>query len=330
MAKGFLKQWSFNMVPFFPELLPDEHIISAIARYHRISGNRSADDTRSILGVPTGPLKPQDVFNRPFHGSLETVSTLVQMPATKTANLHSLAALYRITMSPSFRPKRNQLDQWAQGNTDIPPPHQVMNDRMLAFDKSWQLCPECLLSDQRQFGIPYWHVAHQIPSVTSCNFHHTPLVATALKTLSNLELPSDVRCNQRTAAISNPDWDAWLTVFFSKLQTQNVRPNLDTLKRLITSIWDIPSRPQKARNSRFQQVLEQIEQTVGEQFLSSLFEYYQGGKPTHRGRRRPNFIRTSLVQDASKLRHPIYYLIPLWASGVTPAIFDLQWDDELP
>jgi hypothetical protein len=230
-------------------------------------------------------------------------------------------------MSPSLQQK--QLSHWGHAKPGIPTPNQVMNDRMLTFDKSWRLCTECLVSDEHQFGVPYWHVTHQIPSVASCVAHQTVLVETGLKTLNNLELPVDLRYDRGNASVSNRDWDTWLTVLFSKLQNQEVSPDLETLIRLVSKIWAIPSRPKYAKNSRLQQVLEQIEQTVGEPFLSSLFEFYQVGKSTHRGRRRPNFVRTSLNQDASKLRHPIYYLVPLWASGMSPTLLDLPLDDQL-
>lgn len=317
------------MVPFFPELLPDEHIFSAIGRYHRISGNRSIDHTRSLLRMPAGPLKPQDVFNAPYYKSLEAVSTLVQKPPTTTANLHTLSAFFRITIPPSLRQK--QLGHWRRDEPGVPASHQAMNDRMLTFDKSWRLCTECVLSDEHQFGIPYWHVTHQIPSVTSCTVHQTQLVRTGLKTLNNLELPGDLCCDHDRGLISNQNcsWDTWLTELFSKLQKQDATTDLEQLKRVVSRIWDIPSHPKQAQNSRFQQVLEQVEQTVGKQFLSSLFEFYQGEGTTYRGRRRPNFIRTSLCHDSSKLRHPIYYLVPLWAAVLSPTISDFQLDNQL-
>lgn len=35
----------------------------------------------------------------------------------------------------------------------------------------WRWCHQCVEDDNEHFGIPYWHVAHQLPSVLHCYKH---------------------------------------------------------------------------------------------------------------------------------------------------------------
>lgn len=57
-------------------------------------------------------------------------------------------------------------------------------------------CPECLEEDTRDYGYPYWHLQHQLPSALVCPKHFIPLHYASLRLdgrgRSSLFLPDDV------------------------------------------------------------------------------------------------------------------------------------------
>lgn len=42
-------------------------------------------------------------------------------------------------------------------------------------------CPTCAREDQERYGETYWHRAHQLPAITLCTEHRTPLVQTSIR-----------------------------------------------------------------------------------------------------------------------------------------------------
>lgn len=57
-------------------------------------------------------------------------------------------------------------------------------------------CSECLQEDTREFGYPYWHLQHQLPSALVCHKHFIPLHYTSLRLdgrgRASLFLPDDI------------------------------------------------------------------------------------------------------------------------------------------
>lgn len=41
----------------------------------------------------------------------------------------------------------------------------------LKATESWRWCPKCVREDQQNFGISYWHTAHQLPTSVTCYKH---------------------------------------------------------------------------------------------------------------------------------------------------------------
>ena len=188
------------MLSFFPQPLPDEHVFSLVARYHRLSANRNATDTRKQLGVSKGAIKAQNIFNATFHSALPAVASQVGSDTLTLANNHSLYPLFKLSIPSPLT--GIWIKAWRDGNISPPFTDRWMNDRVLAFDKSWRFCKSCITKDREKYGVSYWHVSHQIPTLELCPIHHEKLIGlcefcgAGHSTLNELQLPN-VMCDQR-------------------------------------------------------------------------------------------------------------------------------------
>ncbi|WP_421912143.1 TniQ family protein [Marinobacter sp.] len=315
------------MVSFFPRILPDEHLFSVFARYHHLAGNCTSAHTKAQLGLALGPLKPQDTANLTFHMALKTAATLLDLPLSKVARSNTLTPLLRLSLPAKLQDQ--QLTEWAISQSSVPDSKILMNDRMLTFDKSWRFCNECVEEDVRKVGVCYWHLSHQIPSVSHCKIHQLPLLSSGLKTLSDFQLP---RATQNSISPEGPNlknkaWESWLIDLFARCQASETMTSLASLEATLESIWRVPRSPRSARLQRYQEILGYVEDVAGIPLLGTIFEFYQGDRLTYRGRARPNFIRTTFESTDPKIRHPIYYLLPIWAAGLSP--HPAEWSREL-
>lgn len=306
------------MSSFFPSAMPDEHLFSVFARYHQIAGNSTIDRTKAQFGLAAAPLKPQDISNQTFHKALETAATMLKQPLSKVALSHTLIPLLRLSLP--FKAQDQQHTTWENSESSIPAPRTLMNDRMLTFDKSWRFCNECIKTDTREVGFCYWHLSHQIPSIRRCKLHQAPLSSSGLKTLNDFQLPgSELETTiLKSESSAQNGWECWLFELFASCQASNSSISLGALTATFENVWGVPRKPGWARAQRYQEILSRVEDVASMQLLETIFEFYQGDGATYRGRRRPNFIRTTFESRDPKIRHPIYYLLPLWAAGLSP------------
>lgn len=153
-------------IPFFPAGLPDETIGSRVSRYHIRRGR------------PTMPVTFRQLFDRsPF-----SLTNLVQphldilatrLPGSPAQNLTRLRAestllpLYQRflgSVSKVGRPKKKH-------GARVEPTRRINGDSRLTH-----ICRQCLVDDEREYGFPYIHRAHQIPGVTACWKHAAALL----------------------------------------------------------------------------------------------------------------------------------------------------------
>lgn len=167
-----------EVVPFFPDARPDEHLHSLITRYRRQSMRTSRAVSHSLFGVPRysmwldAPLgleafcsaMPQGLMADPWWVVRQLTPfnymTAYMPPHTRAAMMAGM--LSRCRPGNRNRPNRRVLVPLAQG---------------------LRHCPACLEEDlASSSGEAYWRRSHQLPSVLVCIRHRIPLVPTGILT----------------------------------------------------------------------------------------------------------------------------------------------------
>lgn len=148
---------------FFLPLLPDEHYFSRIARMAVLTPTKSvADFFRSWFSVnqSVNPLKDyQAVCN----------GLITHSKATMCEDLlcgHTSAGFYSHFLDVERR--RELIKGKAKCDRKklfIPGLTKVQNANC------WRACPQCIEEDIENFGTPYWHVSHQLPTAKVCTKH---------------------------------------------------------------------------------------------------------------------------------------------------------------
>lgn len=157
-----------NQLPFFPSSLPDETLLSRVSRYHLLSGNKTINNTfDELFGKPPFPLE------QIVPPGIEVLAA--RLPGEQRNSLKTL--LLENTLLPLFLPylaptraSTNLADDPSEVVSHIP-------RRVVGMHGEAHLCLDCVEDDQREHGIPYWHRSHQIPGVSVCWKHQTPLLS---------------------------------------------------------------------------------------------------------------------------------------------------------
>lgn len=162
-------------ITFLPSPLPGEHFLSVIARWGILQGKLDIRNSLESLSTQALMLSHKyihhpmsdDVIARygsglerdqvlrentlvPYYGTLLTYSSIYSLIHQKQ---------YHKWYVKKSRRKAKQNTPSACYNT------------MLKFGEKWRWCEECVVEDEKHFGITYWHVLHQIPSVLHCSKH---------------------------------------------------------------------------------------------------------------------------------------------------------------
>lgn len=152
------------ILSFFPAPLPDEAIISQVARYHILRAHRSEQ------------LTYEELFNAPPFSLTFWVPPYMDRLANKLSgdaeeNLGDL--LESSTLLPLFRVFGKGIQGEEAGNLKI---GFVAPRRIVGESGTTHICPSCIVEDAEEYGSPYIHRAHQIPGVTACWKHGTKTI----------------------------------------------------------------------------------------------------------------------------------------------------------
>ncbi|WP_374554281.1 TniQ family protein [Aquitalea pelogenes] len=156
-----------HQLPFFPSSLPDETLLSRVSRYHLLSGNKTIPVTfDELFGKPPFPLEQIVPLG------IEVLAT--KLPGEQRDELKKL--LLENTLLPLFLPYLAPTR--VSTNLTVDPSEVVSHipRRVVGMHGEAHLCLECVRDDQRAYGVPYWHRSHQIPGVSICWKHRTPLL----------------------------------------------------------------------------------------------------------------------------------------------------------
>lgn len=160
---------------FLSDPQPDESIYSLIARYHIISGNPRAvvtaneifDKSRGIFyATPLGVDLKRIASCAPSHSPLSDVQHLIT---------HHTCIPYAICFAPACDEQQLRLIAIEKGVSNL---RRALAIIASVQGKSFHLryCPACSQQDCKNLGYSYWRITHQLPMVSFCHDHQSPLV----------------------------------------------------------------------------------------------------------------------------------------------------------
>lgn len=157
--------------------LPDETLFSWCSRYHRQTANGRAEATCRQL------------FGHHQQGSAHDLPARIDDFVERTGGILGDAdeLIRRRTLLPFYLPCRSA-ERGKQAMLLMRGPgigslkYQLgMLTSGLGADHPLKACPACMAAERAQFGVAYWHLAHQLPSTWVCPVHGLALLQTGLK-----------------------------------------------------------------------------------------------------------------------------------------------------
>ena len=153
------------MLVDIPEPLPGEHIHSILARFHVLEGRGRFGQTISKL-LPNDKELNNKFFWREnyeyiwqrYRGILSREQLLDEHTSFKFDAKFIPTELVTSISDSSFTDNISY-----SGSTN------------LNVNRVWRWCPECVHENTVRYGMRFWHVVHQIPSVVNCPRHNLVL-----------------------------------------------------------------------------------------------------------------------------------------------------------
>lgn len=146
----------------FPRSYPDEIIISTATRFHILDDSPTAANTYKTL-FDSKPYRLTSMIP-PF---LERLA--LKLPGTPQEEVKKL--LEENTLYPLLKlfngTRMENIESCDLSEFKIlPAPKRLVGGAVKTY-----LCPDCVIDDIKEFGIPYIHRAHQVPGVIVCHKH---------------------------------------------------------------------------------------------------------------------------------------------------------------
>lgn len=280
---------------------PGEHLLSAWMRYNLRLGfaHLSFDRCLQYWKLPKQHLKSQRV-------SGEVTDTIVSQLAGSTEARRSLLMChtnYRLWILSDDTGMLNQ-------NLSVSTGRPNLETNVLAFPVGWQLCSECVAENRNVLGYSYWHRDHQLPSVTHCLKHHTPLLThDSLKKLHKLALPQSYLSLPLHAVDEVSElleWSKFVSLVDRLIAENSTLPSL--WREQVKKNLELPHPVKHTHRPIYKALGEQMENSLGEVLLCHLFKAWKAPQM-----RKPNLLWMTLSgMSSSTLRHPVYWLVVLY------------------
>ena len=157
--------------PSLPYLLPNEHLISGLVRWFNHTGLNEFRRTCSPYFQNISTLSPMAAW-RPLYSEIAQIYRHTLSPQ-QLLSQHSLLNYYY----PFFLTEERAIadEQLLLNHLDIK--IQPGLQKHLRHAHHWRWCSQCVSDDVSQFGGPYWHTYHQIPTMLHCYRHGEVLLA---------------------------------------------------------------------------------------------------------------------------------------------------------
>lgn len=176
------------------ELLPGEHLGSAVGRIHTFGVNGTFNKTTSALGLGTNNIRP----HRLCHADDIILDTLFRTRgASQTFKDNAFGHYIGTFLTPN---EQLQLEAALFGSEVI---QLRIAGQSCIQQQYWRWCADCVAEDQAIYGVPFYHRDHQIPGVFHCSKHklglsgHCPECDFTAPSVSDLTMPPyDNTCPQ--------------------------------------------------------------------------------------------------------------------------------------
>jgi hypothetical protein len=157
------------LLPFFPASLPDEILISRVSRHHIVEGNSAVPTTLEQLFGRT-----QTELGHVVPRGIDTLAG--RLPGETVENLRVLTSAN--TLLPLFSPFIGKAGSPCElESKDVDTLVSRLPRRVVGQHGDSSLCIQCVLDDERDHGIAYWHRSHQAPGVAACWRHRVRLIS---------------------------------------------------------------------------------------------------------------------------------------------------------
>ena len=245
-------------------LLNDEHLYSWLIRQYWLSGYLSFQSFQSSVGLSERFLKPQKVLDESLSNCLALVAEMFDNSLYK----HTTFPLWQVALPNVVSLDEREYNQLCS--------YSHMNEQQLfGFDTSWQSCSKCREEDYSEFGITYWHVQHQLPSVFKCLKHKITLerAEEPLQNLyNNATLPQHVKIWHPTItapSVGLHDWQSFLLTLYKRFTEDSSFPmklRTEIENKLLFVDLNMANRMRK-----YQELNLLFESSIGEELLTYLF-----------------------------------------------------------
>lgn len=150
--------------------MPDEALLSVIQRL--VVLDRATNERKAAKRLFNSSSLQ---FGSTFPSVIPTLASELNYPAEYWVEHHSVLPHYR-----SFTPKRHF--ERAISNLVGGKGEAVFKDLSLIANRqctglTMNFCPQCAIEDNEAFGVPYWHVVHQLSGAFVCLTHKISLVS---------------------------------------------------------------------------------------------------------------------------------------------------------
>ncbi|MFM0154899.1 TniQ family protein [Paraburkholderia sediminicola] len=146
--------------------IPGESLISQVSRYHVTSGNVTTRDTYDEL-FQRAP------FRLTFWVPPHIASLSVWLKGELVETTHRL--LRESTLFPLFKMFNGARFAPSASRESVDEALRRQPKRIVAESGWTRICPLCVIKDSEKYGTAVIRSAHQIPGVSHCHSHGTPL-----------------------------------------------------------------------------------------------------------------------------------------------------------
>lgn len=184
--------------------LPDEHLASVVARFHRRNANSTVQQTlNQLFGDPRDAKQKKQRSLARFFENVGMTDIREQASYLDRTTVWPLKRIWRTFEQDIGRVRTlmsvstNVLTRDIQSELRVRLPHWL-----------FRFCPDCVRDDISHHGVAYWHRIHQINGVAVCPKHQSALQIDAIGKLKSrrqpnttLSLPSDIAFDAGTVAL---------------------------------------------------------------------------------------------------------------------------------
>lgn len=292
------------ILPFYCPIQPQEHIFSWLNRIHILFGHSKLKHTLDSLNIEPKP------FKTCHHNgaSIDTIELYKREIADDTSGLdkHSAIPLWSLTFDSDYY--RNCI---RENKAELPSGYHAGK---FAFQSNWKYCPCCVQEDISNYGHSFWHVKHQLPSITHCYIHDLQLIedSARLRDLRGALLPQvhKFSAKQLEDATVLKEWSKFVVRVYEIVVNSPIAG--ERLAHQVRALLNVPQDLTYKDNEMFVPLQVQFEQDIPSCLLRFLFLNYREGC-SHQFKLLQNTLgHRQTTRYLVQYSHPICWLVILY------------------